>query len=146
MHKKWVVFVALFIFVFSLTGCATARKKREMELQGLRNQISVLEAQVQTKDEEINGLKDALSKAAEEKEVLTKKKVIGEVKARPNAKQIQVALRNAGYNPGRIDGRLGKQTKDAIRAFQKNNNLAVDGKVGKQTWNLLKEYLYKKVK
>ncbi|MCM8792068.1 MAG: peptidoglycan-binding protein, partial [Candidatus Omnitrophica bacterium] len=59
---------------------------------------------------------------------------------------IQIALKNAGYNPGEIDGKMGKQTRQAIRAFQKANGLVVDGKVGKRTWSLLREYLYKKAK
>ena len=150
MLKKIAASLLSLIFMFSLAGCATARKQRNLQTQGLRNQISVLEAQLQTKDEEILDLREALSKATEEKETLAKstvkKRVITEVKSRPNAKQIQIALRNAGFNPGRIDGKRGRQTREAVRAFQRENNLAVDGKVGKRTWALLKEYLYKKIK
>lgn len=142
--------LVLLVFVISLSGCATARKQNDMENQGLRNQVSLLEAQIQAKDQEIVTLRDALGKTAEEKESfkreVTKKRAIGEVKSRPNTKQIQAALENAGYNPGPIDGQMGRQTKDAIKAFQKANNLAVDGKVGKKTWALLREYLEKKIK
>lgn len=150
MAKKAIACLVLFIFLISLSGCATARKQKDLEIQGLKNQISVLEAEIQSKDEEISGLRDALTRAVEEKSELAKqtrrKKVIGEAKSRPSAKQIQMALTNAGYNPGSIDGRMGKQTRDAIRAFQKANNLEEDGRVGKETWNLLKDYLYKKIK
>lgn len=149
MIKKAVIFSILAIFIVSLSGCATARKQN-LETQGLRNQISVLEAQIQAKDEEINNLRESLAKTTQEQETslrqVSKKRVIGEVKSRPNARHIQVALKNAGYNPGSIDGRMGRQTKDAIKAFQRANNLVADGKVGKQTWGLLKEYLYKKIK
>ena len=65
---------------------------------------------------------------------------------RPATKDIQRALDNAGFNPGSVDGRMGKQTRNAIKAFQRANNLVADGKVGKQTWDLLSEYLKKKVK
>jgi peptidoglycan hydrolase-like protein with peptidoglycan-binding domain len=147
MLKKWVILSILVIFAFSLTGCATARKQKDLEIQGLRNQISVLESQIQSKDEEINSLRETSAKSQEEAtKQISRKKVIGEVKSRPNVKQIQIALVNAGYNAGSLDGRMGKQTRQAIKAFQRANNLAVDGKAGKQTWNLLKEYLYKKVK
>jgi peptidoglycan hydrolase-like protein with peptidoglycan-binding domain len=101
---------------------------------------------LETKDQEIESLKEALNKARQVKETPVKTKIVPEVKSRPSIKQIQIALKNAGYNPGYIDGRMGRQTKDAIKAFQKDNNLVTDGKVGKETWNLLKEYLYKKVK
>ncbi len=150
MFRKAVTFCILSVFLISLSGCATSRKQKDLEIQGLKNQISVLEAEIQSKDDEIGSLRDALSTTVEAKESLAKevgkKKVITEIKSRPNIKQIQIALTNAGYNPGRIDGRMGKQTKDATKAFQKANNLAVDGKVGKETWDLLKGYLDKKIK
>ena len=150
MPRKSIAFLTLFIFLISLAGCATAHKQKELEMQGLKNQISVLEVQIQSKDEEIVSLRDALAKTMEEKVGLTKtiskKKMVGEVKSRPKTKQIQIALENAGYNPGRIDGRMGRQTREAIKAFQRANNLIADGKVGKKSWNLLKEYLYKKIK
>jgi peptidoglycan hydrolase-like protein with peptidoglycan-binding domain len=150
MLRRVIFLCVIFVFLISLSGCATARKQKDLEIQGLRNQISVLETQIQAKDEEINNLRDALSKTEVVREtktlVVSKKKVILEVKSRPKIKQVQMALRNAGYNPGAVDGRMGKQTRDAIRAFQRANNLPVDGKVGKKTWNLLKGYLYKKVK
>jgi murein L,D-transpeptidase YcbB/YkuD len=149
MARKIVVLLLLGVFAFSLSGCATARKEKEMEIQGLKNQVSVLEAQVQSKDEEIAGLKDALAKAKDQREIIevdTTKKVVAEVKFRPNIKQIQIALNNAGYNPGPIDGKRGKATREAVKAFQRANNLAVDGKVGKKTWELLQGYLYKKIK
>lgn len=154
MAKKLLVFLVLVIFTISLTGCATARKQKDLEIQGLRNQISVLEAQLLAKDEEINSLKGPLFKTAEEepqealalKKQVKKKKVLGEVKSRPNVRQIQVALKNAGFEPGVIDGKMGRATREAIKAFQRANNLAVDAKVGKQTWALLREYLYQKIK
>ena len=150
MLRKAFSFLVLFIFLISLTGCATSRKRKNLEIQGLKNQISVLEAQIQAKDEEISGLRENLAKAPEQKteltKVVSKKKVIGEAKSHPSVKQVQIALQKAGYYTGVIDGRKGKQTRYAIKAFQRANNLKADGKVGKKTWDLLKEYLYKKVK
>lgn len=156
MAKKLIVFSVLFIFAVSLTGCATAQKQKDLEIQGLRNQISVLEAQSEAKDEEINSLRKSLTKTTLEQEApgeisvvkkqVSKRKVIGEVKSRPTIRQIQVALKNAGFEPGVIDGQMGRQTRQAIKAFQRANNLSVDGKVGRKTWSLLREYLYKKIK
>lgn len=149
MVKK-IAILLIPIFLILLSGCATARKQKDLEIQGLRNQISLLQAQIQSKDEEINSLKEAVNKATEEKPLVTKKvskkKVVGEIKSRPSARHIQVALKNAGYDPGTLDGKMGRQTRDAIKAFQRANNLPVDGRVGKQTWSLLRKYLYQKVK
>jgi len=146
MGKKILLLSLAVVFIFTLSGCATTRQNKDLEMQGLRNQISVLESQVRSKDEEINSLKDAASKAPEEIVTAKNKKCAGETKERPSIKQIQVALTNAGYYQGIMDGKMGRKTREAIKAFQKANNLPVDGKAGKKTWAALKDYLEKKVK
>ena len=71
--------------------------------------------------------------------------VEGEVEADPKArltdKSLQLALKNAGFYNGVVDGKIGPKTKKAIEDFQAKNNLEVDGKVGPQTWSKLKGYL-----
>lgn len=152
MARKLVILVSLVVFILGLSGCATARKQKELEIQGLKNQISVLESQIQSRDEEINSLKEVLAKQQEKEaqgiqtKPSAKKKTIGEIKSRPKIKQIQVALMNAGFYSGRIDGKKGPQTKEALKAFQKAHNLPESGKCDKETWAQLKKYLYKKVK
>jgi len=135
--------------VFITSGCATMSRQEDLTVQGLKNQISALEAQVEAQDDEIRALRGQLTVASDENEALSKsstKIVTGEVKSRPIAKQIQIALRNAGFSPGPIDGKIGRKTKNAVRGFQGENGLKVDGKVGKQTWSVLKAYLSKQVK
>ena len=41
--------------------------------------------------------------------------------------EIQKGLRDMGYNPGAVDGINGKQTREAIRQYQRDNGLLVDG-------------------
>ncbi|MDD4982148.1 MAG: peptidoglycan-binding domain-containing protein, partial [Candidatus Omnitrophica bacterium] len=118
----------------------------DLEIQGLRGQISALESSLESKDQEIANLREDLDRAMQERIVPIKDTVSIEPKSRPNVTQIQTALRNAGYNPGKIDGRMGGQTREAIKSFQRANNITVDGKVGKKTWELLRVYLEKKVK
>ena len=50
-----------------------------------------------------------------------------------DVKAIQQALRDAGFDPGSIDGIIGRNTIAAIKKFQASKNLQVDGIVGKQT-------------
>ena len=53
-------------------------------------------------------------------------------------KRLQQALLNAGYKQVRAaDGIYGQWTYDAVKAFQKDNGLAVDGMAGKNTQNKL---------
>lgn len=56
-------------------------------------------------------------------------------------KDIQRALKNAGYYTGAIDGKIGPRTKAAIEEFQRKNELTADGKVGPKTWAALEKYL-----
>ena len=67
MAKRVALLLCGLMFVFSLSGCATWHKQRNDEMQGLKNQISLLESQVQSKDEEINSLKESLTKSLQEK-------------------------------------------------------------------------------
>lgn len=60
--------------------------------------------------------------------------------------KVQKALKNLGYELGKfgekadgIDGKLGKVTKSAIEAFQKDNNLKVTGIVDDETLRKLEE-------
>lgn len=53
--------------------------------------------------------------------------------SRAAIRELQRRLALAGFNPGRIDGILGKRTRAAVIAFQKANDLKVDGIVGPRT-------------
>ncbi|UCD15068.1 MAG: peptidoglycan-binding protein [Candidatus Omnitrophota bacterium] len=60
-------------------------------------------------------------------------------------KQIQRALKNAGFDPGPVDGRKGAKTNKAIKSFQKARSLKADGVIGPKTWEELRKYLFRKV-
>ncbi|MBI3333349.1 MAG: peptidoglycan-binding protein [Candidatus Omnitrophica bacterium] len=61
-------------------------------------------------------------------------------------KEIQLALKAAGFDPGAIDGQLGNKTKVAVADFQRANGLEPDGKVGPRTWSKLEPYVNAKGK
>lgn len=48
-------------------------------------------------------------------------------------REIQQRLKDWGYYKGNVDGYYGKQTQDAVIAFQKKHGITVDGVVGAQT-------------
>ncbi len=54
---------------------------------------------------------------------------------------VQLALTNAGYNPGAIDGKIGSRTISAIKRFQRAEKLKADGIVGRKTWSQLSRHL-----
>ena len=143
MEKKvrWLGVVVIGIFV--LSGCSTIGGNKDLKTQGLRNQDSALESQSAKIIESTSLEPVSLETSPVPAESLANSSVDQQ---RPKAKKIQQALKNAGYYQGDIDGKLGKQSRQAIRDFQKANNLKVDGKVGENTWAVLKEYSQVKVK
>ena len=48
-------------------------------------------------------------------------------------RQIQTKLKRWGYYSGNVDGIYGSQTQEAVRYFQRKNNLKVDGIAGPET-------------
>ena len=61
--------------------------------------------------------------------------------AQDRNKDIQRALKSAGFYTGTIDGKIGPRTKKAIIDFQKANGLKADGKCGPKTLAALDKYL-----
>ena len=54
---------------------------------------------------------------------------------------VQQALKNAGLNPGKVDGKMGSQSEKALKDFQQKERLKADGKIGMRTLVQLKQYL-----
>lgn len=52
-------------------------------------------------------------------------------------KELQAALKAAGYDPGPIDGIFGPLTEAAVRAYQQGSDLRIDGIAGSETLNSL---------
>jgi peptidoglycan hydrolase-like protein with peptidoglycan-binding domain len=152
MRNKIIAFMVVTALAVSVSGCATTSKKSDLEIQDLKTQVNSLQTELQSKDDEISALRESLSKTTEEKYAASgtrsetgsvSRDTAKDVKVRFTVKQLQTALKNAGYDPGAVDGKMGKQTREAIKSFQKANGLSPDGVVGKRTWSLLKEYLAK---
>ncbi|MEX0805411.1 MAG: peptidoglycan-binding domain-containing protein [Candidatus Binatia bacterium] len=57
----------------------------------------------------------------------------GERWAMQDVKKAQEALKDKGHNPGSMDGVIGPQTRQAIRAFQNANGLKVTGRLDTET-------------
>jgi peptidoglycan hydrolase-like protein with peptidoglycan-binding domain len=76
------------------------------------------------------------------KKIKLHSEVIGRhLKTKDRIRQIQAALKKAGFYQGSVDGKIGPKTKEAIIKFQKANGLKADGIVGESTSAELNEYL-----
>ena len=143
-RKLWLGLITIFVIFISLQIIYSIHKRNLEEAQSNAPEIIVDMSTLNA---------SSLAKALEKNEVnITKKEestslvrtpqpVKAEAKLPGPIEEVQRALKAAGFNPGKIDGKFGEKTKTAIRAFQKAHDLKVDGKVGADTWRLLKKYL-----
>lgn len=149
----WISFLCMVMLVFNLTGCAA--KRGAITNEQYQERINQLEREAEEKDDEIRSLKQEVDSTKEQLRLAedvnaeplrksgryttetTTEKACGKLTHR----QIQTALKKAGFYDGAIDGKIGKGTRRAIRAFQKENGLVADGVVGKKTRMKLQEYL-----
>jgi peptidoglycan hydrolase-like protein with peptidoglycan-binding domain len=145
-----VVFAVTALFLVS--GCSTVPKKVKEEISGLKTKVDTLESRVETVEskqvevekvttEQAQSLEDI---KAEKQRIISKSNVSilpREGSSRDKTRDVQAALKKAGFYDGNIDGIKGEMTKNAIKAFQKANGLRSDGVVGPKTWELLSGYL-----
>jgi len=131
--------LCVLVLVLGVSGCATAKKSAtSSQVEEFNGKISDLEKQLQEKDSEIRDLEERLSRIQSTEEMVN----VSEVDiSSATPMRIQTALKNAGFYAEALDGKLGKKTKEAIKAFQRANNLKADGVVGKQTWSKLQKFL-----
>jgi len=156
-------YLTILIAIFFVGGCASTSKstatsniqikvaklerkieQRDAQMEDLQYDMQQLSAQVRELEEY------QMNEPIEEPDGAIKRKssspAFGRsskdiVRVSANVNQIQTALKNAGYYNGNIDGKLGSQSKRAIREFQKDHDLADDGIIGAKTWSELKNYL-----
>lgn len=56
---------------------------------------------------------------------------------------VQTALKSLGFDPGKVDGKDGPSTQNAVRQFQARATIKIDGIVGEQTRSALMNELDK---
>jgi peptidoglycan hydrolase-like protein with peptidoglycan-binding domain len=61
----------------------------------------------------------------------------GQGRSNDKVKQVQEALKQKGFDPGMPDGAMGPKTTQALREFQKSQNLQVTGRVDEKTASAL---------
>ncbi len=148
MERKYLIYSVLIVCaIFLFSGCGTVPKKFKEEVGGIKTRVETLESRVEgveTKQAESERIASEQAQAMEEmkgervKTNISVKSRVG--KGRGWTKEIQTCLKNAGFYNGKIDGIKGKNTKKAIKEFQKANGLTPDGIAGKKTWELLSRY------
>ncbi len=124
----YLTFLVVILSVVMFSGCATTSKGRGTS-DYLRSDAQV----------NLDSSEDENFDFSDELPLAKGNNYASEVSLSP--KQIQKALKKAGFYNGSIDGKIGPQTREAIRKFQKARRLKVDGVVGKSTAVKLSKYL-----
>ncbi|HPW77262.1 MAG TPA: peptidoglycan-binding domain-containing protein [Candidatus Omnitrophota bacterium] len=154
-----LTFLFVLIGLVALSGCASRKTSKKVDtlqaqmgavtdelvrldqsLQDTRAAISAEEAYQRKLQSAIVESESRLGALQEEETVITN------IYRTPSgfelpAVNIQKALKKAGYYQGALDGKIGPATRDALKAFQRDNGLTADGVCGRQTWSKLKVYL-----
>lgn len=147
-RKRWVFVVLAFFILLTISGCETVPKKVHEEVSGLKTRVETLETRVDSVEaRQVESMAGAQAMMAGEAPASLEPAVSTNVmiKARPGkvnerVRDIQACLKNAGFYNGKIDGIKGRQTRRAIKEFQKTHSLRADGIVGPKTWELLSKY------
>ena len=152
MKNRWRALGLFFILTASVVnGCAHARPRhQETAMQWApapAAQVSTLQSEMQAKDQQIQDLQYQLEQSRHASESNFNNSSASTALAGGKSSRIHVsgvsvtdvqqALAKAGFDPGPADGKMGKKTKAAIKAFQRSHSLKADGVVGDKTWKLL---------
>ncbi len=128
-----------------MAGCATTLGSNAKEEDSLKTQVASLESQVgqlNARVEELSKQQTAEAQPQSAPASLAEKNRSTKTAAL-SPRQIQLALKTAGFYTGPVDGKLGPQTKEAVVAFQQSKGLTPDGRVGTKTATALARFLEK---
>ena len=147
---RFVTLVVLSGFVVLASGCVS-KGRHQREVADFQGQVLQMDSALKAQQEQAQALE------AELEELRQRKQAPQETPAEPSSFQggmyrtpsgfeipaldIQKALKSAGYYGGAVDGRIGPDSREALRSFQRDNGLVADGVCGRQTWAKLKTYL-----
>jgi len=134
MFTKMILSIFLALI---LAGCVTGSKKQLAQSQPMVSEKSQKAYQQESYPRGYDA-NDTWSSDSYEKPA---KKTYSEPTIELSPKQIQRALKKAGFYKGEIDGKIGLKTKESIMRFQKAHGLKADGVVGRRTNEELRKYL-----
>ena len=130
--KKYILTVVAIFFSIYMFGCSKKETVSEV------TQEPVTMESLTTQNVQTPSTPEANVGAAQTASITESLPPAGPYK--PSVREIQTALKNAGYYTAEIDGKNGPLTKKATEEFQKANGLQADGKIGSKTWAILGKY------
>lgn len=140
MKKILALFAVMCPVLVMLSGCASTGSK---DAASLRNRVSALEERQDALEARTRAVSTDVTyvSTVERPAPVRSTTATGTSSIEMTKKDVQTALKRAGYYTGTIDGKIGPMTRKAITDFQAANNLKVDGVVGSATKAALAKYL-----
>lgn len=132
----WVV-----LFALGLSGCSKKHDAEELQPITLESMSALPSTPAAAVDLKAQETKAVVAPAAAPAVAQEPVPLPPQGPYKPGNKEIQAALKNAGFYAGEIDGKIGPKSKKAIEEFQKSAGLKADGKVGPKTWEALSKHL-----
>ncbi len=151
MLRKGLILIAVICMASMLaSGCSTPRKKINEEISGIRTRVDTLESRVEGVEAKQAEVEKAVLETPKPEVTVSEPSWpadtnftsrTGATTSKVDIRDVQKALKNAGYYSGKVDGIKGRNTKRAIKAFQRDHGLVSDGVAGQKTWDVLGKYL-----
>jgi len=132
--KQQMVFGWMMAAALLTAGCATSLASRANETNPVEAKLTSVEGQlgaVSQRLEELSQRQAALEAQMSSRTAAYRAQRTQVASLSP--KEIQQALKAGGFYSGSIDGKLGPQTKEALKTFQRSQGLSPDGVAGAQT-------------
>ncbi len=142
-NRFTTIFAFAALTALFVSGCATAHPRHsDAKTAPADSQVTALQSELQAKDQQIQDLQYQLEQSRHTPEAnyssSSGKGTSSKIHvAGVSVSDLQNALNKAGFDAGSADGKMGKKTKSAIKAFQRAHGLKPDGVVGEKTWKLL---------
>jgi peptidoglycan hydrolase-like protein with peptidoglycan-binding domain len=129
--------IGILLLVLFLAGCAG-----QQNIDELKTRLSTFEESLARETLRTNELEFKVDSLSNEVQSL-KGPVVSEMPkmTTEEIRKIQTALNKAGFDAGKVDGKLGPKTTQAIKNFQEANGIKGEGIVDIETWEKLQGYL-----
>ena len=148
--RKVALTVIAGVLALGVAGCV-GNDKYNKDLNLLRSQLQLVQSDVENLRTGQGRVEETLANTSKKPAVSASASAVsgsaaGEIYRTPSgftlpSRDIQKALKNAGYYNGVVDGKVGSETRAALKQFQEDQGLGADGVCGRQTWAKLSGFL-----
>ena len=149
MNRKLALLAVVGILSLGVAGCV-GNSKYNKDMATMKSQMQLVQQDVENLRSNQGKVEDQVASAQKSKAAQGSGEgeavVAGEIYRTPSgftlpSKDIQKALKNAGYYNGTVDGKIGNATRSALKQFQEDQGLNADGVCGRKTWAKLRSFL-----